>query len=425
MPCGFDLIRGGKKCANRFFPEVSQAMNNGRNQKSVLRFNGVFIRTVLVWAVLSIFLCSGGGVCSLLSSKKDELFKTRRTLRKVRTNLKTANRRQKDLSHQLCRTQKQIKTLKSDIHNLNKSINLSFKHIRKLRAELEILRDNYAKKQVCLQNRLRDIYLNDSGSSFLDLMGSRDFSEFVNHSDYLGLICEADQQLIQTLRMEQEAIRFKQDQVNNKYRRMLSHRGRLKQKRHSLESIEKTREDLLQQVEKERRFYQDKKVQLEDHTQELENEVQSLIRSYQSRRPSYSGRSYSTPKCTGDYLWPTPGPVTSNYGYRMHPIFGTWRMHTGIDVGAPYGQGIKAMDGGTVILAGWCGGYGNTVIVDHGRGLSTLYAHCSSVYVSYGQTVAKGQVVGAVGSTGYSTGPHLHFEFRQNGVPVSPWGYLR
>lgn len=122
--------------------------------------------------------------------------------------------------------------------------------------------------------------------------------------------------------------------------------------------------------------------------------------------------------------WPVSGPVTSAFGYRVHPIFGTRRLHTGVDIGVGSGVAIVAAESGTVILASPYGGYGNAVVVDHGGGLTTLYAHQSSIAVSSGQSVSRGDVVGYVGCTGYCTGPHLHFETRENGAPVDPMRYL-
>ncbi|HCJ11228.1 MAG TPA: hypothetical protein DHW14_08735 [Clostridiales bacterium] len=116
----------------------------------------------------------------------------------------------------------------------------------------------------------------------------------------------------------------------------------------------------------------------------------------------------------GEYRWPVLGPVTSYYG----PRWG--RFHHGIDIGAPYGSYIRAARAGRVVFAGWKGGYGYTVILDHGDGVTTLYAHASRLLVRYGQWVETGQVIAKVGSTGYSTGPHLHFEVRVNGVSVNP-----
>ncbi|MFW2380136.1 MAG: peptidoglycan DD-metalloendopeptidase family protein [Acidimicrobiales bacterium] len=124
------------------------------------------------------------------------------------------------------------------------------------------------------------------------------------------------------------------------------------------------------------------------------------------------------------YDWPLIGRLSSGFGPRVHPIFGTRRMHTGLDIGGRSGEPIYAAKGGTVISAGWRGGYGNAVVIDHGDGFSTLYAHQSSVAVQTGDVVTLGQVVGYVGSTGWSTAPHLHYELRLNGKPIDPLPYL-
>ncbi len=126
----------------------------------------------------------------------------------------------------------------------------------------------------------------------------------------------------------------------------------------------------------------------------------------------------------GSMVRPVPGAITSAFGPRTHPILGYVRMHTGVDFRAPYGQSIRAAASGTVVLAGSYGGYGNTVVISHGGGVSTLYAHQSSLAVRRGDTVTAGDTVGYVGSTGLSTGPHLHFEVRENGSPVNPMRYL-
>jgi murein DD-endopeptidase MepM/ murein hydrolase activator NlpD len=125
----------------------------------------------------------------------------------------------------------------------------------------------------------------------------------------------------------------------------------------------------------------------------------------------------------GGMLWPTPGPVTSGFGYRIHPIYGYRRFHPGIDIGAPTGQGIVAVLPGVVLSAGPRGTYGNLVVIDHGNGFATAYAHQSRILVVPGQRVAAGQRIGLVGSTGAATGPHLHFETLVNGEPVDPLRY--
>ena len=141
-----------------------------------------------------------------------------------------------------------------------------------------------------------------------------------------------------------------------------------------------------------------------------------------------ASRSSSSPRYLnlgrGEMVAPSGGPITSGFGWRRHPILKRSRFHNGIDFGARYGSTIRAAHGGRVMMAKWFGGYGNTVIVDRGDGISTLYGHASELYVSTGQRVTAGQAIAAIGSTGLSTGPHLHFEVRVNGKPVNPHPYL-
>ncbi len=127
----------------------------------------------------------------------------------------------------------------------------------------------------------------------------------------------------------------------------------------------------------------------------------------------------------GTFLRPVPGPITSGFGSRSDPITGATAYHSGLDIGAPCGTPIKAAGTGTILSAGFnSGGYGNMTLINHGNGMSTLYGHQSSIVVSAGQSVTQGQVIGYVGSTGKSTGCHLHFEVRVGGNPVDPNGYL-
>lgn len=156
----------------------------------------------------------------------------------------------------------------------------------------------------------------------------------------------------------------------------------------------------------------------------FEGELTALERESKKMEAEIAARQASSGERPSKLAWPVNGPVTSPFGWRIHPIFGTKKLHTGIDIGVGYGTPIKAASYGTVILAQRYGGYGNATVVDHGGGLSTLYAHQSKIIVKVGQKVDLGQVIGYVGCTGYCTGPHLHFETRENGTPVDPMKYL-
>lgn len=156
----------------------------------------------------------------------------------------------------------------------------------------------------------------------------------------------------------------------------------------------------------------------------MEDHMAGLEESYAALEREIAARSSGGGSNPGILAYPVSAPITSPFGNRVHPITGTVRLHKGVDFGAAAGTPIRAAGAGTVILAEWFGGFGNAVVIDHGGGLTTLYAHQSGLNVSRGQAVATGDTVGWVGSTGFSTGPHLHFETRENGVAVNPLNYL-
>jgi murein DD-endopeptidase MepM/ murein hydrolase activator NlpD len=179
-----------------------------------------------------------------------------------------------------------------------------------------------------------------------------------------------------------------------------------------VEAVRAAKKAVLASIEKDQAAW----ARQEDQLLADSNRITGLLKKTQSATPTKAG--------SGVLSWPVPGAVTSGFGYRVHPIFHVRRLHTGIDQQSAMSESIKAAAAGTVIFTGWRGGYGQCTIVDHGDGLATLYAHQSSILVSVGQVVKRGAVIGKVGSTGYSTGPHLHFEVRVNGTPVDPMGYL-
>lgn len=157
---------------------------------------------------------------------------------------------------------------------------------------------------------------------------------------------------------------------------------------------------------------------------DIEGEIASLAREESRIRAVIAAEQSQTGTAPGVLVRPVPGAVTSGYGYRTHPIYGDQRLHTGWDMTAGCGVPIKAGASGRVILSAWYGGYGNTIMIDHGGGMSTLYAHQSSLGASYNQQVSAGQVIGWIGTTGLSTGCHLHFEVRINGNPVNPSPFM-
>jgi murein DD-endopeptidase MepM/ murein hydrolase activator NlpD len=192
-----------------------------------------------------------------------------------------------------------------------------------------------------------------------------------------------------------------------------------------VEGLKQARQELLKKVDNEKELKEEELNELEQDS----NSITAMLEGEWRRRQEFwrelhHGLNVPMPAWPGNYVRPVSAliPMGSGFGMRFHPILGYYRMHTGIDFVAPIGTPIHAANDGEVVWASWRGGYGRCIILLHGGGVATLYGHCSELYVQPGQEVKRGQIIGATGSTGLSTGPHLHFEIRVNGVPVDPIG---
>lgn len=288
--------------------------------------------------------------------------------------------------------------------------------IKQLQEEIQKAEVQLRARQAILNKRLRVIYMHGQLSYIEVILGANSFSDFANRLELLKRIIRSDFNLIQEIQQRKATIEAKKVEIEKEKARL----DELASEAQKVQDEVKAKKAEQQRVLAHARTQQDAAKQMEADLIARSNEIRQMI---QSRMQQNSG-SDQIVHGNGTFIWPCNGPITSPFGYRTHPIFGTTIYHSGIDIGVDYNTPIHAADGGTVILAGWCGGYGNAVIIDHGNGLQTLYGHNTSVAVSEGQTVSQGQVIAYSGSTGYSTGPHCHFEVRRNGEAVDPMGYL-
>ena len=288
--------------------------------------------------------------------------------------------------------------------------------IKQLQEEIQKAEVQLRARQAILNKRVRVIYMHGQLSYIEVILGANSFSDFANRLELLKRIIRSDFNLIQEIQQRKAAIEAKKVEIEKEKARL----DELASEAQKVQDEVKAKKAEQQRVLDHARTQQDAAKQMEADLIARSNEIRQII---QSRMQQNSG-SDQIVHGNGTFIWPCNGPITSPFGYRTHPIFGTTIYHSGIDIGVDYNTPIHAADGGTVILAGWCGGYGNAVIIDHGNGLQTLYGHNTSVAVSEGQTVSQGQVIAYSGSTGYSTGPHCHFEVRRNGEAVDPMGYL-
>jgi murein DD-endopeptidase MepM/ murein hydrolase activator NlpD len=272
-------------------------------------------------------------------------------------------------------------------------------------------------------------------AAYLDgLVTSESFGDLVERYSYYRSVLDADTELleeIEALRAETDArrrqVEEKEQQIAVDKRRLEADRERVAEVRSAkaqalaeLDGVLGEKEGLLASVEAKKSRYESIQQQLDQESSELQRLL--AARSAPSQpEPS----APAAPVSGGAFAWPAPGPVTSPFGFRVHPIFGDRRLHTGVDISAPYGATVIAAESGVVAYVGTMSGYGNVVAIDHGGGVATTYNHLSAFSVGSGQQVSRGTPVGAVGCTGYCTGPHLHFEVRLNGTPVDPMPYLQ
>jgi murein DD-endopeptidase MepM/ murein hydrolase activator NlpD len=284
------------------------------------------------------------------------------------------------------------------------------------------LRRQYAEAQARLNDRLVSIYESDNPDTLAVVLSSSSFTDLLDQLDYLSQIAAQDNRIareVQAARDEMHRTRERTKKVRHgvavethaiavRTSEQRAVRDRLVSSEQSLAEARRDKNHRLASVRESKSEY----LHEVDGLLAQSAALGAAIRSAQS-----NGATDSTPSSSG-LIWPVSGPVTSGFGFRWG------RMHEGIDIGAASGTPIHAAAGGTVIWAGWLGGYGNLVVIDHHNSLATAYGHQSAIATAVGASVSQGQVIGYVGSTGHSTGPHLHFEVRVNGTPVDPLGYL-
>lgn len=330
--------------------------------------------------------------------------------------------------------QQQLEAAQRDYQAVANELKTTEEKIAATQAELEKTRARLKVREGVFTKRVRDIYMHGQ-LSYLDVvLGAKDFSDFSNRLELLRRIIDADITLISDIRKERAAIETAKQELETQRARQAQLRDQAAAKRDEIESRRKEQQAILYQAQNDKAVAEQAYNEYQQSSQAIaemlrqraaDRAAQAAAAAAQASSGGGGGSDYYQPVSgSGAMIWPVNGVVTSPYGYRTHPIFGTTIYHSGIDIGVDYGTPVHAADGGVVVEAGWISGYGYAVIIDHGNGLSTLYGHNQELAVSEGQSVSQGQVIAYAGSTGNSTGPHVHFEVRANGDPVDPSAYL-
>ncbi len=335
-------------------------------------------------------------------------------LKQIQADLEAANAR--------------LQSIQTKQAEINAQISQTQNEIVKMEAYLKTRQD-------VLNRRVRAIYMHGQLNYLEVILGANSFSDFANRVELLKRVIRSDYNLILEIQKQKAAIEAKKAQLEEDKRQLDALAAEAEKTRQEIAKKKAEQQKVLDAAKSNKAAAAQMEQDLNAQLASVRNLIQQRLAAAEAARQAAQQQAASDDEGgggsddnyvqgTGAMGWPCSGPITSPFGYRTHPIFGTTIFHAGIDIGVDYGTPIHAADSGVVVYSGWISGYGNAVIIDHGGGISTLYGHNQSLAVSEGQSVSKGSVIAYAGSTGNSTGPHCHFEVDVNGSPVNPMGYL-
>ncbi len=364
-------------------------------------------------------------LCRQLQDAKQSQADTGRRLQDIQQSLADAQAKANQTLTYLNDLKARIAAQKVEIAQTSTRLGENDRQIRLTEADISRREAQIQVRQGLLAQRVRAMDKHGSVDYMELVVTSRSFNELVDRIAIMQGIIQSDQRLVDTLRRERDQIR----QLRQELQKEHDQQGALlKQQRDRQAQVERTTAEQRQALD----YYHQLEVQLEGQRKELEAEKARIDAQVAQLQAQYDSQARSLGGGTGRFGWPERGPIMQPFGCTdfllepYDPSCPTRHTHTGIDIGAVFGTPIAAADAGVVSLAnaGWGGGYGNYVVITHGNGYATLYAHLSAISVSVNQAVQRGQTIGAEGSTGFSTGPHLHFEIRLNGAYQDPLAYL-
>lgn len=380
--------------------------------------------SLAVGALLGVF--GAGPLCWAKAAKPSRKQKIQ-ALRSRLSALKHKKQQQRAVLHETKKTQvrlaDRLNHTYEQLDDANQALKESEQRLRvaeaavvRANAELHAAEERLLAQQRRFGKRISYYYREGSVSYANVLLGSRDISDFLDRKYYVGRLMNQDATLMRELRdAQREVARERQQLVERRSALAAAHQAKatwVAQVSARTGDLER----LLNEIRKQRALEEQRLQELDEDS----NEIQKSLEEELARRLANPQAYRNLPKWSGKFGAPSRGRITSGFGYRYHPILHYSRLHAGVDFAGPIGSPVFAAAEGEVFFASWRGGYGRCIILLHGGGVSTLYGHLSRIDIRSGQTVHRGQLIGAVGTTGLSTGPHLHFEVRRNGVPVNP-----
>jgi murein DD-endopeptidase MepM/ murein hydrolase activator NlpD len=359
------------------------------------------------------FILSLAALSAESASEEERLKAIQLQLEERKLQLRKTKEEQQAVLGRLAVINKDLKLTSQKLNLAHNKITLNEGQIYQLGSELKLSEGNLQAKEGKFKARLAEMYKGGTINYLELLVASKSMSDFLNRLYFFGKVIGVDANLVQGIRADVQTVKVKKGALEVRTEEIRGLAKVIAEKKEQVSSLAQEKKGIYDKLKERREEYERQIAELEKSS----NELEALILKKTARK---GGKAYGS----GRMIWPLHGRLTSPFGWRRSPWGGRSQMHTGQDIAAAYGSPIAAADAGEVIFAGWWDGYGKAIVVDHGKGITTVYGHLSRIYKQVGDVVAKGQTIGLEGSTGYSTGPHLHFEVRVRGKPVNPLGYL-
>ncbi len=413
----------------------------------------VVLLAILMLAFLPLSPFTGSGPSSAAAASLTEQLKdSRARLQEAQDKLAQAQADRKAALGDMAALDQNIESAENEVRIATAAHDEASSTLARLRGELDAVTVELSQKRKELARTERDlaeqqevfnarvVNIYKSGGSAVYLAGLFDLasiSQLIGRMDLLSTIADQDHDILAQI----EALKVKIQEQRSSLEMERARASTLEQEQRAttktlaaetekkqaalddLEGARQAKKQVLAAAEQDVAAWSRQEDKLSAESERITADIKAAQAAAEKAAASSDGNGGGG-SGSGQFYRPIPGAITSAFGYRMHPIFHVRKMHTGVDMHGGMGTPIHAVAAGTVVSAGTRGGYGKCVVISHGGNLSTLYAHQSTILVSVGQKVTRGQVIGEVGSTGYSTGPHLHFEVRVGGSPVNPTTYL-
>ncbi len=389
-------------------------------KKSTTRLISCVIAAILVIALLASMLVSSltfAGAAEDADELQDKLSSLEDEKAAVKEKIAELTKQASDVEATRAALQSEIDLTKEEISTVEAYIERLQDQIDVKTTELAAAEDALEQKEEEFALTVRTTYEQGDASYLEVLLNSTSFSDLLSRMEIITAIMDDNKKIVAEYTAAKEDIEQKKQELEDTQASQKEYQENLSYKVDELAASEAEQAALAESIQAYKAESEAEYDRISNEMQDVSNQIAALS----AQSAASGGVPYS-----GTFVWPTPSCTTTSsvYGYRVHPIYGTVKFHAGEDIPASYGAEILAAASGTVTTAGWVSGYGNYTVIDHGGGTMTAYGHQSSILVSVGQHVEQGQLIGYVGSTGNSTGPHLHFEVYQNGSTVDPKSFF-